>query len=294
MSSFTSTSTESSILDPLFLPSPTTVGYSWHLKLTDPKIGRREEVHKVSFRHCPVTGIWVLIINNEFRATGSEAIYNRKFFVKLALKPDDDGLIDLDGSGSVGYVVRLRLNGVEHEESRTLPDISVGEAIPVLATVPGYRLGSTADGPTVYYQVFVKTSAGEEHMLEKRYSEINHLDALIRAQTASHLVRSLPSLPGKVWNPWTDQTSETFIHQRRTALELYFSMLIGNAKVVHYQETLVFFGLDPITGLLATSTTSAAGPAAGGAAGGSSGKKSSTTSSAPSASVAAPPSSSML
>ena len=212
-------------------------------------------MHKVSLRHCPVTGIWILIVDGEFKATGSEAIYNRKFFVRLAIRPEDEGTIDLDGSGSVGYVVRLTLNGIEHEESRTLPDISVGEAIPTLATVPGYRLGTTPDGPTVFYQVYVKTSAGEEHMLEKRYSEINHLDALIRSQTASHLVKSLPSLPGKVWNPWTDQTSETFIHQRRTALELYFSMLIGNSKVVHYQETLVFFGMHPLTGLLSSSKT---------------------------------------
>lgn len=227
---------------------------------SDPRLGRREEVHKVSFRHCPVTGIWILLVDGEFRGTGSEAIYNRKFFVRIAIKPEDEGTIDLDGSGSVGYVVRLTLNGVEHEENRTRPDISVGEAIPVLATVPGYRLETTADGPTVYYQVYVKTSAGEEHMVEKRYSEINHLDALIRSQTASHLVKSLPSLPGKVWNPWTDQTSETFIHQRRTALELYFSMLIGNSKVVHYQETLVFFGMHPLTGLLTSSSASASAP----------------------------------
>jgi hypothetical protein len=161
----------------------------------------------------------VLIIDGTIKSSGAESIYNRKYFVKFQIRPDDDGIIELDGSGSVGYIATLKLNGVDYEESRTKPDISLGEAIPVQVTIPGHRvqvegLGSR-DGPTVWYQLFVKTSAGDEHVNEKRYSEVNTLDALVRAQTAGHLAYSLPKLPGKVWNPWTDQTSETFIYQRR-------------------------------------------------------------------------------
>lgn len=183
------------------------------------------------------------------KETGSEAIYSRKFSVPFRIN-SADGLIDLNGESSVGYVVNLKINGLEYEENRSKIDISLGEALPTLVTVPGHRVETSGrDGPCVWYQLFVKTTAGEELMIEKRYSEINMLDALVRSQTAPHLSGSLPSLPGKIWNPFTDQTSETFIYQRRSALELYFAMLVGNAKVVHYQDMLCFFGLDPVTGL---------------------------------------------
>ena len=56
-------------------------------------MGRREVPHKVTFRHCPVSGTWVLIIDGEHKGTGSEAIYNRKFFVNFKINPEDEGVI---------------------------------------------------------------------------------------------------------------------------------------------------------------------------------------------------------
>jgi hypothetical protein len=180
-------------------------------------------------------------------------ITTRKFSIPFTIRAQDHGSIDLDGEGQVVYNVACRVDGVEYIENRSQLDLSVGEVTPTVVTVPGYRVEQISnrpqEGPVVFYQLFVKTTNGDEFMLEKRYSEINFIDSLIRSATASHLQGSLPSLPGKVWNPWTDQTSETFIYSRRMALESYFAMLIGNSKVVHYQDTLAFLGLDVLTGL---------------------------------------------
>ena len=74
------------------------------------------------------------------------------------------------------------------------------------------------------------------------------LDLVIRAQTDAHMLSSLPSLPGKIFNPLTDQTSEAFISQRRDALQHYLNQLLLNSKVVHYSELFSFLGLHPITG----------------------------------------------
>ena len=87
--------------------------------------------------------------------------------------------------------------------------------------------------------------------MEKRYSEFDALHHLIKSQTSSHLKPSLPKLPGKVYNPMTDQLTEPFIAQRSAKLELYLGMLLGNSKLVHYQDVLHFFDLDYMGSVLA-------------------------------------------
>ena len=51
-------------------------------------------------------------------------------------------------------------------------------------------------------------------------------------------------MPSKVYNPWLDQSADPFIQQRKGKLQLYIGMLLGNKKIVHYQDVLYFFGLD--------------------------------------------------
>lgn len=236
------------ITDPSLFPSPASLSYSWHIKQADAKMGRREVKSKVTFRHCPVSGAWVLLVNGVFQLRGQQMISNRKFDIPFFIESKDRGMISLDGEKSVGYTVTCTVNDIEYVENRQNLDISMDEHVVTICTVPGYRVEQSTE-QVVFYQLFVKTTSGEEFMLEKRYSEINFLDGLVRSATASHMVNSLPSLPGKVWNPFTDQTTETFIYKRRMDLEMYFNMLIGNAKVVHYQDVMAFFNLDVLTGL---------------------------------------------
>ena len=47
---------------------------------------------------------------------------------------------------------------------------------------------------------------------------------------------SLPTLPGKVWNPFTDQTSETFIYQRRYIGMMTLYLLISQHTVHSTQQ----------------------------------------------------------
>jgi hypothetical protein len=192
--------------------------------------------------------------------SGNEVVTNRQFTIPITIDGVQGSIIS-DGSSTITYDTILSLGGDVQKETRQVLDISLGEAYPTMVTIPGYRIQSEPAPPqtegsimslfvtppttiyTVWYQVFVKTSSGQEIVVERRYSEFNMLDQLVRSQTASHLVASLPNLPGKVINPFTDQTSEPFIYRRRTALEIYLSMLLGNSKVmliIYYQLKRLF------------------------------------------------------
>ena len=178
-------------------------------------------------------------------------ITNRKFVITFFIEEKTRGIISLDGESSIGYNITCNVDETDYQENRQVLDLSIGEATIALVKVPGYRLGSSgteSSETAVFYQFFVGTSTGEAYMLEKRYSEINLLDRLVRSSVASHLADSLPTLPGKVLNPFVDQTSETFIYKRRIELERYFEILMGNHKIIHSQDVMCFFGLDVLTG----------------------------------------------
>jgi hypothetical protein len=123
------------------------------------------------------------------------------------------------------------------------------------------------------------SSAGQpdqEATIYRRYKEFEKLNRLLRsAFTGSHLLDSLPSLPGtcacptsqvslimlrhwtieglcltgKVYNPFANQMDEAFIENRRLELEVYLNKLIHMSKASKNSDLLRFLGLDPITGL---------------------------------------------
>ena len=158
------------------------------------------------------------------------------------------GIIELDGSVATKYKVTFKLNNEIIPENRTRVELAMEEevSLPVSASVVSHRLkvqkGKTQ--PRTLYKIHVKTSTGEEYYIERRFSEFDALNHLVRSQTSGHLKPSLPKMPSKVYNPWTDQSSDPFIQQRKGKLQLYVGTLLGNKKIVHYQDVLYFFGLD--------------------------------------------------
>ena len=155
---------------------------------------------------------------------------------------------------AIGFNHLLRLDGVEVAELRTVLDPSLGEIFPRRAGVADTRVFSADVGKkrVVVYQLFVEPggASGSDTtlLIERRYSEFVTLDMLIRCSTEAHLLSSLPMLPGKVFNPMTDQNSDSFIATRKESLQLYVEQLLQNHKVMHYSDVLCFLGLHPVTG----------------------------------------------
>ena len=231
-------------LDGSLIP-PKVVSNAWHFHA-------QGKPYKLLFRNCLVSGRWHVILNGEHKGSGQENVYNRKFYVTLAsMQVDKDlrsGIIELDGSNATKYKVTFNLNNEIIPENRTRLEIAMDEEIslPVSAEIVSHRLQSHKgkSHPRTYYKLCVKTSKGHEYYIERRFSEFSAVNHLIRSQTSKHLKPSLPKMPSKVYNPWLDQSADPFIQQRKGKLQLYIGMLLGNKKIVHYQDVLYFFGLD--------------------------------------------------
>ena len=266
------------IFKPSLWPGPQTIVRYWHIKPpSDPlAMGRREPPKggwKVCLRHGP-SGIWILILNGVCVKKGLEALMTRTFTITFPLLPTGRSFsIECVGTSSIGFTHTLRLEGQEVAELRTVLDPSLGETLPRRAGITDTRCYYEGKKKIVVYQLFVEpgitgesagaaaaansssTSLGSRTtsgcgtmLIERRYSEFVSLDIIIRAATDAHLLSSLPSLPGKVFNPMTDQSSEPFIAARKEALQLYLQQILQNGKVMHYTEVFCFLGLDPVTG----------------------------------------------
>ena len=159
---------------------------------------------KVIFRHSLVTGSWFVLIAGSNILSGNTIVSNRKFEVSFPLNTEKNAVIDLDGTNGVKYVAVLRVNGLEHPENRKKIDLDLGESLATLITINKYRLevqedvvpavttwyqppSSSSSQHVVWYQLVVKTSSGQEVTIERRYSEFDLLDQLVRSQTSGHL-----------------------------------------------------------------------------------------------------------
>jgi len=240
-------------------PGPQTIIRNWHIKPANCDaltLGRRDPPpggHKVSLRHGP-SGNYVLILDGQVIRKDYEAVMVRTFTISFSLPDRRACTIDCSGTSTIGFNHLLRLDGVEVAELRTVLDPSLGETFPRRAGVADTRVFSADVGKkrVVVYQLFVEPggASGSDTtlLIERRYSEFVTLDMLIRSATEAHLLSSLPTLPGKVFNPMTDQNSDSFIATRKESLQLYVEQLLQNHKVMHYSDVLCFLGLHPVTG----------------------------------------------
>lgn len=223
---------------------------SWHFKLQDDTYP--ESLHKVIFRHGIATGNWVLIVNGQTIQNGFVPIVNRKFEVPFLIDCRYEAIVKVNGKSGMGYshILELTKDEKQIQEVKHSPteQLSVGEHIPENISIPDSRKLTLDGKEVILYQICVQTAGQPTVVVERRFSEFITLGNLLKSQK-DQLSVPLPSLPAKVFSPWIDQRSESFVNERRTALQRYLGDLLHNSRVCHYTEFLLFLGLSPITGL---------------------------------------------
>lgn len=157
---------------------------------------------KIVFRQSLVTGNWSILVDGGHVLSGNEMVSKRTFDISFPLGSEMNAMICLDGSSSLKYNATLRVNGTEFPENRKKIDLDLGESLPMLISIRKYRVevrntlqtvttwyqpASSAVEHIVWYQLSVKTTSGQEVLIERRYSEFDILDQIIRFQTSGHL-----------------------------------------------------------------------------------------------------------
>ena len=223
---------------------------AWHFKLQDDSYP--ESLHKVIFRHGIATGNWVLIIDGQTIQNGFVRIVNRKFDVPFLIDSRYSAIVRVNGKSGMGYshVLELTKDEKQIQEVKRSPteQLSVGEHIPENISIPDSRKLTLDGKEVILYQICVQTAGQPTVVVERRFSEFITLGNLLKSQK-DQFSFSLPSSPPKIFSPWIDQRSESFVNERRTALQKYLCDLLRNSRVCHYTEFLLFLGLSPITGL---------------------------------------------
>ena len=222
---------------------------AWHFKLQDDD--HPETAQKVIFRHGVATGNWVVIANGQTIQHGFVPIVNRKFEISFLIDCRYEAVIKANGKSGMGYSHSLVVKDKEIMEIKRSPTemLSVGEQLPDTISIPDTRVVRCGEGKdVVLYQICIQCAGQTTSVVvERRFSEFITLANLLRSQK-DQLSTPLPSLPAKVFSPWVDQRSESFIAERRQALQRYLGDLLNNARVRHYTEFLLFLGLNPISG----------------------------------------------
>ena len=208
-----------------------TVSRMWHFKATGGNGG-----HKVVLRHSYVTGVFVLLVDGVYVYSGTENVTVRTFELKFKLKEEEavPCRILFDGTDSIYFEHKLLVNEVHHSDIRNILEINMGESFPISISIPSYKTFTELGKTVVLYQVKVKKSVEESFVVERRYSHFVSLDACIVSATDTHLASSLPTLPPKCYNFWTDQTSDEFINARKFGLEVYLNNILQTSKVKFY------------------------------------------------------------
>ena len=223
---------------------------AWHFKLQDDSYP--ESLHKVIFRHGIATGNWVLIIDGQTIQNGFVPIVNRKFDVPFLIDSRYSAIVRVNGKSGMGYshVLELTKDEKQIQEVKRSPteQLSVGEHIPENISIPDSRKLTLDGKEVILYQICVQTAGQPTVVVERRFSDFITLGNLLKSQK-DQFSFSLPSSPPKIFSPWIDQRSESFVNERRTALQKYLCDLLRNSRVCHYTEFLLFLGLSPITGL---------------------------------------------
>lgn len=212
-------------------PGVNTVGLNWHVKLQDASMGRRETCHKICFRHGQMKGSYVLLVDGVAQITNGFQPVTARQPVRVEFKMDGKNCcIVFDGMRSlISYVHNLFIEGVRFPEARETIDIGTNERMPTSVATCGIKIVAGV----VYFGLNVSFGSDESTKVTiyRRYSQFVMLDSLIRAQLDFHLISSMPSLPGKVYNPYFNQLSKAFLAERHDGVCNYLNQLLGNSKV---------------------------------------------------------------
>lgn len=202
---------------------------AWHVHVLASNMGRREYGVKIVFRHNPTSGVWVLIINGDIKAKHTEKTYEKEFMITFKLYGKIFEL-KVTRSSTLRHVYALNMDGTTVKEIREKADIYLDEKEPQVS-ITEVRTGHINGKIVTMYQISCQFGPTEKVTVERRYSEFVTLHKMIKGYTGQHLVATLPRLPGKVMNPFFDQSSPEFLALRRDLLQTYLINLLNNSKV---------------------------------------------------------------
>lgn len=228
---------------------PHTKYKAWHLQIANASMGRRTLDYKIGFRYGKLTGFWVLIVNGELKAKSVDG--NMKFTdftVKFKLGEDILEIKSGQPKSILSYPFAMYSNGTKLRDLRSSLEEIEEEKIPANIEIVEVRKCIIDGNPVAVYKICCELKTGEKILLDRRYSDFDTLDNIIRGLTGIHLKQTIPHIPAKKINPFFDQFQEPFINYRKKKLENYLKALLQNYKVACYTEVLCFIGLDPVTG----------------------------------------------
>jgi hypothetical protein len=217
-----------------YYPGNPTKAKTWHVHIPPADFVPRC-LSKISIRHSPLTGKWVLIVNGAIKGAGYEnPVKIRKFEIDFVLEDNRHSKIVSDGSNSIGYKYSLYIDKVLINKEDAMPHRSMVEKLPILVSIPdtrNYTLTDSDSKPITLYQLHVQLPNDQSILLEKRYSELAMFDTIFRSYLDNALLADLPAFPNKIHTPFFGQKVEVFIESRRSTLETYLRFLLGNKKV---------------------------------------------------------------
>lgn len=203
---------------------------AWHLRIQDPRMGRREVCTKVGVRfHMAYPDGLLLFIDGCVRFMYNPAISNVESRV-LSFKAHGHQFDITAKTGLTTIDFSMTVNGAPVKEVKETPDIALDELRPGPISINEVRVAYDGKKATVFYQICYNLN-GQATTIERRYSEFVVLDEIVRGHISGHLKDTLPTLPGRILNPFINQTSETFIRERKLSLNQYLVGLQGNNKV---------------------------------------------------------------
>lgn len=210
-----------------------TIFKTWHTNISSGTMGRREYPVKICTRYHSSLNILVLIINGEVKLKIEPKFDPQSKSFVLAFKLHDQP-VQLVGERAMSlakYNFRLLVDKVELKDIKACPITKKESHSPRAANIPQYRTATMQSKPVILYQVFCEASNHETFMVERRYSEFDRFDHILRNNLPPHILSTLPKLPGKVFNPFVDQNEVHFISQRKERLEKYLNFLLNNETV---------------------------------------------------------------
>jgi hypothetical protein len=195
----------------------------------DSNIGRRENCHKICFRHGQLKGNYILIVDGVPQITTGYHPITAREPVRVEFKMGGkECCIIFDGRGNIlTYEHQLFIEGNRFPEARESINIAMNEKMPTQIK----SIETKKSSAVAFYGFDVLFADGSKSTIYRRYSQFGMLDSLLRAELDFHMVSSLPPLPGKVFNPYFDQMGKAFLAERQAALCSYLSQLLGNSKV---------------------------------------------------------------
>jgi len=246
----------------------------WSCKTSDDSgsSGRREKNHKINLKHNAITGNRFVLLDG-VEVVGTRAKTTPAHLTKephvLEFPIDHMTCTIVIGFSGNGFNYTCKVGDEILTESRDqLENLDVSDIIPKIILIPEYQSSSSTGKLVINYRIVtvigtiadeLESTIGSEEDLEtvdqnhytfiyRRYSEFEKLAQRLKgAYKGSHLLSSLPTLPGKVVNPFVDQTSPDFVNGRKHELQNYLMKIIQFPKANKNIDLLKFLGLDPLT-----------------------------------------------